>query len=897
MEMVQKTPKTLPPLPLHLQRRLGSPHQRHASKRDHSQSPSSALLPQSSVSCPKILRRTEGYYRSLPPKQAHPLPHVSHAGRNKTSKLHPSSLLFHLNRPVRSIPSHSDPPQVSKVPFLFPRQQSLFLSSNAFRNQPRTENIHESHHRSTQAPASSEYPCISLHRRFPPLEHVRLHACSSDQDSYNSSHQSRSFGQLGKIFTDSSPSDHLSWGTMVRRKPLSPSQSSKHRQIPVLNLPHLPVIHDQQKTLPAPAGNSQFPSPLSGSGKTPPPPHHPSCPIVQEKIASPHSSPVEESPPLVAGREEPLSTSSHFPSSPNCHLLDRRIPFRLGGSLLPRSLRLRMLDTRGEAPAHQHPGMSRSPQKLACLTTTKPILHPNPLGQHGRCIPHKQAGLQQKQVPNQSTALPPPTLRESPLAHNGASHSRTPELLGRLPLQGSPHQSGMGTQPTVLQTTSQPRSSPDRPLCPPGQRKTPSLRVPLQSPSGDSNRLPLLELEPLGSNLPLPTPFSAPSLPSQAGNLLRRRHPDRSSLTRRSMVASVKRALRIARSQPRHLPDYPRQDFVGTRSDVTTLSRIQFLTKIYSASFSPDVAATLTQAHRASTASQYERSWKNFQLWLQKHPDTTISKKLALQYLHHLAQDRQLNPKTVLVYRNALHLPLLHGFGINTKDQEFSLLARAQFIQNPPRQRIVPTWNPNKVLSMLEQPQFELHRASSHFLLMKTLFLVALATGNRVSELAAMTRIAVLFTPDKGKVTIPIRPGFLYKNQSLAHSPPNIIIRALLNKDGSHHRLCPVNALHCWLNHSQEWGSDAVFLDSKSHCPLNSGRISSCLVRTINLAIPRSFAKAHDVRKISASLAWARGVPPQDIIRNMFWKSSTVFVKKYLIPLPSTLTSRQQPSS
>ena len=135
MEMVRKT---LPPLPLHLQRRLGPPHQRHASKTDHPQSPTSALLHQSSVPCSKILRRTEGYYRSLPPKQAHPLPHVSHAGRNKTLKLHPSSLLFHLNRPVRSIPSHSDPPQVSKVAFLFPRQQSLFLSSNAFRNKPRT---------------------------------------------------------------------------------------------------------------------------------------------------------------------------------------------------------------------------------------------------------------------------------------------------------------------------------------------------------------------------------------------------------------------------------------------------------------------------------------------------------------------------------------------------------------------------------------------------------------------------------------------------------------------------------------------------------------------------------------------------------------------------------------
>ena len=153
-----------------------------------------------------------------------------------------------------------------------------------------------------------------------------------------------------KSYPDLSTTNHLSRGTILRRKPLSPSQSSEHRQIPVLNLPHLPVVHDQQKTSPAPAGNSQFPGPVSSSEKTPP--HHPSCPIIQEKIASPHSSTVEESPPLDAGREEPLSTSSHFLSSSNCHLLDRRIPFRLRGSLLLRSLRLGMLDTRGETPAH-----------------------------------------------------------------------------------------------------------------------------------------------------------------------------------------------------------------------------------------------------------------------------------------------------------------------------------------------------------------------------------------------------------------------------------------------------------------------------------------------------------------------------------------------------------------
>ena len=122
------------------------------------------------------------------------------------------------------------------------------------------------------------------------------------------------------------------------------------------------------------------------------------------------------------------------------------------------------------------------------------------------------------------------------------------------------------------------------------------------------------------------------------------------------------------------------------------------------------------------------------------------------------------------MYRNALHLPLLHGFNINTKDQEFSLLSRAQFINNPPQQRLVPTWDPTTVLSMLDLLQFHNSSASPADLFAKTLFSVALATGNRVSELAALSRCAVSFTQDLSKVVIPVKLGFLFKNQSVLNS-------------------------------------------------------------------------------------------------------------------------------
>ena len=70
---------------------------------------------------------------------------------------------------------------------------------------------------------------------------------------------------------------------------------------------------------------------------------------------------------------------------------------------------------------------------------------------------------------------------------------------------------------------------------------------------------------------------------------------------------------------------------------------------------------------------------------------------------------------------------------------------------------------------------------------------------------------------------------------------------------------------------------------------MNRGAISHFLVRTINLTSPNTFAEGHDVRKVSASLSWSRGVPPEELIRNMFWSFSNVFVKKYLVPTNNVL--------
>ena len=62
---------------------------------------------------------------------------------------------------------------------------------------------------------------------------------------------------------------------------------------------------------------------------------------------------------------------------------------------------------------------------------------------------------------------------------------------------------------------------------------------------------------------------------------------------------------------------------------------------------------------------------------------------------------------------------------------------------------------------------------------MKEMFLTALATGNRVSELAALSRASILVSPTNSQVTLPVCPGFLYKNQSISQTHPNIVVKDL----------------------------------------------------------------------------------------------------------------------
>ena len=455
--------------------------------------------------------------------------------------------------------------------------------------------------------------------------------------------------------------------------------------------------------------------------------------------------------------------------------------------------------------------------------------------------------------------------------------------MGRCPIETTTNSFRMdSTQTGVPQNSSPFRPSDNRSNGNPPECQDPEIRLPICPSQGSNDRH--LSDRPEGSEqrvcLSTPTSdfegfeLSEVSKSTRCGDRLKR-------AIKNMVQPPSEHVSPIHTHSPTALPVGGQPPVRGLLKMVLSSSRTQFLKHLRTQQYGHSVAERLEKAYRPSTVRQQEVVWRKFQTWLKNNPTTQLSLAVVLQFLENQFNSN-LSPRTVLSYRAALALPLKLGFDIDIKDNVFSLLARAHFLSRPPTKRLVPQWDLNSVLSLLSQPNFDTLSASLEDLLNKTLFLVALATGSRASELGALYRPALSFRNGKKEVLIPVRPGFLYKNQSQQRAPPNIHIKELQLNGISHH-LCPVANLHRYMALSKGPNvGDAVFLHPSTSCNLQKTSISSRLCALIEKACPGVIPRAHDVRKQAASLAWCRGTEPAEIIRSGFWSSSNVFISHYL---------------
>ena len=193
--------------------------------------------------------------------------------------------------------------------------------------------------------------------------------------------------------------------------------------------------------------------------------------------------------------------------------------------------------------------------------------------------------------------------------------------------------------------------------------------------------------------------------------------------------------------------------------------------------FSEAVAARIEAPQRGSTRSVYEAKWTIFTKWcLSNQVDFRAPPLKAIaDFLLHLFQDRKLQPSTIDRYRSAIADKLGNSTINVSKDENLTRLLDRFHRDRPKGRRSIPSWNLSLVLHQLTKAPFELLKeASLKHLTFKTVFLLALGSGKRRSEIHAWLHKNIRHQSDWSKVSLYPSPSFLSKNQ-LAKEGPNSV--------------------------------------------------------------------------------------------------------------------------
>ena len=320
--------------------------------------------------------------------------------------------------------------------------------------------------------------------------------------------------------------------------------------------------------------------------------------------------------------------------------------------------------------------------------------------------------------------------------------------------------------------------------------------------------------------------------------------------------------------------------------------------------FSSPVASRIEAPQRRSTRTVYEAKWAVFVRWCEtsqvdfRNP----SIKQIADFLLHLFQEKNLQPSTIEGYRSAI-ADKLGNTSINVgKDDNLTRLLDSFHRDRPKGRRGVPAWNLSLVLHQLTKAPFEpLRKASLKHLTFKTVFLLALASGKRRSEIHAWLKKNIRHQADWSKVSLYPSPSFLAKNHLAKEGPEcvaPVVIPALaptLDKSLKEDRsLCPVRALRYYLDKTQDLrtGKELVFVSFKQGFDrdISPATISSWIKQTVVLCYDLSDqesltlhqVKAHDVRAFAASKAFQGGISLDQILAACHWKSHDTFTQFYL---------------
>ena len=320
--------------------------------------------------------------------------------------------------------------------------------------------------------------------------------------------------------------------------------------------------------------------------------------------------------------------------------------------------------------------------------------------------------------------------------------------------------------------------------------------------------------------------------------------------------------------------------------------------------FSVEVADRIKAPQRESSRRVYDSRWAIFQKWAQEN-QVDVTKPTIPQiadFFNHLFTDKNLKPRTIAGYRTSIADGLGSAGQMVSQSLDLNRLIASFHRDRPSANRSIPNWDLSLVLLALTRAPFEpLGKADLKILTFKTVFLLALASGKRRSEIHAWTFDSFSRKRDWSEVTFSPSTAFIAKNQLASEGPlaiQPVVIPALkptldpsLVQDRS---LCPVRSLRYYLDKTKDLrkGKKLLFVAIKEGYSkyISRATISSWIKQSIILAYQKSDqevqnvsqVKAHEVRALAASLAFKGGVALDEIMASCLWRSHSTFTNFYL---------------
>lgn len=438
----------------------------------------------------------------------------------------------------------------------------------------------------------------------------------------------------------------------------------------------------------------------------------------------------------------------------------------------------------------------------------------------------------------------------------------------------------------------------DRPLCKQAESSATHIRIGSNRSSSDARRCPINVVEqPNSVCVPTDSTSTYSSGKSQIFGKLQSYFDSTSLAT--ACVVSMPVGTSVGPSpRPRGTPGSslsPCAQTIPSQPRYLQPSRLACVERsLVKRGFSVNSAKRIAQPQRPSTTDIYESKWRVFANWCSKstldplHP--TI--QAVTDFLVHLKESVGSAPSTIRGYRSAIASTLRPiGSWDDSWDSLLTNLVKNISNESHVTQSPIPKWDIGLVINFLSTLE-PLESLDMERLTLKVVFLTAMACSGRVSQIHALSDVTH-FASDRSLVKLNVNPAFLAKTQIPGQRPSPLYFDALPESDSS---VCPVRAIYVYLTRTRDIrnGRRTLFLPWKDHTNLPGKRsISSWLVRTVNLAYlacnqsPPHRVTAHEVRALSTSLAWDRGVGLEEFVAAGIWSSTTSFRRRYFRDMSS----------